>query len=704
MKKKILIILIILIGLGAAGGVYWYKEVKTRWIAMPTLTPSAKQHFPGWAPSDLGLAISPDGKTAFIPFSLDDALLVVSLSTFTVIDSINVSAAGNMLFSNNAVLTPDGKKLYVANAGTRNMMVIGTENKTVEKVLPIKALWAVTTAMSQDGSKAYIPSEDGGLYIINTSDDSYRQIFIPGIIFGPVVPSRKNPDILYVVGVLMEPAGIPKPSFFTFNLSSNTVVRSSNLTNEVMPPNMFTRRFVVNSDETRAYFGWFHMDDRGTGNFNIFDIDNFKVLSSTPMDNGVTDFAVNEKTSKIYIVGFWAGGGAPQELPIIEYDITTNKITRRIMMSPSSDQRAIALDPTNENYLYMTEGDFNLIRKVDILAGKEINKLYFNKADIRPYAIIRGDNDIGYVVSGSSEKIYKLDLRSGQLIGNIQLPDGASYAGGYYQGKLYFSGGNYIYSIDPFTGSLIKKFDIGTNINTIILTFFNDKMATIDFAENGMTGRRLLFFDARNMSIIKSIELPREPHGDKVIVSPDGSKLYTVRGPMMGAPTGITIFNSSNLEIINTIEIPAANLRHGATGFVEADFDKTNRILYLTGFESVYKIGMDTDKLIGIIDMIDAYELQNIGGWSPTGLCGVVLSQEKDKMFIVSGDAHSVYTYDINKSSWSTKITNLGGYFITDALSSSDRHYLYTVNQKSDSITMVDLTSGDVVKIIELQK
>ena len=235
----------------------------------------------------------------------------MNLSTFTIIDSIDVSAAGNMLFSSAVVLTPDGKKLYVSNdGGAKNVMVVNTENKTVEKVLPLNPLFAVTITISKDGSKVYVPSVDSGLYIINTSDDSYRQIFIPGVIFGPVVPSSNNPDLLYTVGTLIEPGGIFQPSFFSFNLSSNTVVRSSKLANETMPPDAFSRRFVVNSDETQAYFGWFHMEDRGSGNFNVFDLNNFQVAASVPMENGVTDFAVNEKTGKAYILGFWAGGGA----------------------------------------------------------------------------------------------------------------------------------------------------------------------------------------------------------------------------------------------------------------------------------------------------------------------------------------------------------------------------------------------------------
>ncbi|MBI2970864.1 MAG: hypothetical protein HYY37_00420 [Candidatus Aenigmarchaeota archaeon] len=156
-----------------------------------------ERYFPGWAPAPLGLAITPDGKTAYIPFGLDDALLVVNLSTFAVIDSIDVSEAGNMLLLTATVLGPDGKKLYVSNYGTKNVMVVDTENKRVEKVLPLNPLHAAAIAISRDGSKAYAPSKDGGLYVINTLDNSYNRIFIPGVIFGPVVPSSSNPELVY---------------------------------------------------------------------------------------------------------------------------------------------------------------------------------------------------------------------------------------------------------------------------------------------------------------------------------------------------------------------------------------------------------------------------------------------------------------------------------------------------------------------------
>ena len=666
----------------------------------PPPTPELESSFQGWAPSPLGLAITPDGKTAYIPFENDDSLLVVDLSTFTTVESIDISSAGSMLRSASAILSPEKGKLYVANHGTKNVMIINTKNNSVEKVLPIEPLWGDSISVSHDETVVYITSLDG-LYIVNSSGNSNHQISIPGIFFESVEPSASNPNLLYCIGKFSRQGEPPQRGFFTFNLSSNTVERNATLPADALgigAPN----RFTINSGETTAYFGSMSIiADKGVGNFNVFDLNSFQLSVSTPLECGVSDFAINEETGKIYIIGFWSGGSSPQKLYIRAWDIATNSVVEKILVSPSSDQRAIAIDPTDSNYLYMTEGDFNLLMKVEISNGKEIQRLKFNREDIAPWILIRGDN-VGYVVCQRSRDIYKLDLNSGQLMESLVLPSGASPSGGYYQGKLYLSGGRYIYSIDPSDGSLIDTFDISRNINPITFTFFNDKMATISFERGGMVGKELLVFDAEDMTLLKSIDLPSGPHGKCVIASPDGSKLYVARGPMNG-PTVITIFDASTLNVINTIEIPFVDMEHnGATGFLEADFDVTNRILYLCGFISVYKIDMDTDKLIGTLDVIDSYKSQNIGGWSCTGLAGVVLSATKDKLFVISGDGHTMHTYDLVNSTWMPKITNLKGYFITDTDYSPDRKYLYTVNEKSDSITMVDLASGDVVRVIRL--
>jgi YVTN family beta-propeller protein len=673
-----------------------------RMTATPGTMTEDGNYLQGWAPGNLGLAISPDGKTAYVSFSLDDALLVVDLATLTITDSVDVSAAGIQINSASALMTLDGKKLYVSNPGAKNVMVVDTRNNKVTEVLPLTPDYSVALVESPDGTKVYIPSVNGGLYVVNTTDDSYQQIFIPGVLFGPIAPSRKDPNLLFTVGALTSnPGNTFQSTFFAFNIATQTVERSQTLPGEVIQFPTYPVRLALNTNETAAYFGWSQPGpaDKWIGNLVTFDLDNFQVLTSAPADYGVSDFVVNEPSGRIYVVGLWAGGGSPNNVPILEWDMSTNKFVRNIPLSPSSDQRAIAFDPTNPDFLYETDGDHNILRKVQISTGNEVGRVTFNTASIRPYAIIRGGNT-GYIVSQSTQDIFKLDMGSGQLIDKITVPVPFS-GGGFYQDKLYVSSGSDILTVNPSDGSIIQRYPIGWNINPISFTFFGDRMAAIDF-DDYMNAKQLVIFDARTLALLKTVPLPNEPHGDMVVASPDGSKLYIVRGPVFGGTTVITIINGATLEEITTLKIPPADQRFGATGFLEGEFDEENRILYLLGFESVYKIDMDTDKLIGTLDLVDIFDAWGRRGWTPTGLSGIALSPINDKLFIIAGDSHSIYTYDISSSSWSIKITNLRGYFNTDSVKSPDKHYLFTANLKSDSLTMVDLTTGNVVKVIDL--
>jgi YVTN family beta-propeller protein len=663
----------------------------------------AQTSYQGWFPSTFGNAVTADGKTAYVTFDFDDAVFVIDLETFTIVDSIDVSPAGSMLGSGSAVLSQDGNALYVSNVSAQNLMVIDTQARRVTAVLPLRPLYAVPIALSDDGNRLYVPSVEG-LYIVQTADLTYEHIHIPGVVFGPVVPSSTDPHLAYCIGAFILPPDTWQSAFFLLDTLDHTIRRHVYLSDQVAPPELpgGRRKLVVDPTETRAYYGWLGgTSDKGVGCFNEIDLSSLDV-QSTPMENGVADFALNEDKNKIYLLEFWSGGGSPNSLEIREWDIATQAIARTIPLSPSSDQRAIVIDPSDADYLYMSEGDFNLFRKVEISTGKEVARIKFNKSTLQPYAIVE-HNNIGYIGCHRSQRIFKLDLASGELIGSFLLPQPYMQGWGFYQDKFYVSDGNdLVYALDPSNGAILETYHLSTRLQPIFFTFYGDKMAALDY-ETAMIAKRLLVFDANTMTLIKAVGLPREPYGDKVIVSPDGSKLYIAHGPMWGVST-IEIYDAQTVELLHVITIPPGPQppTRGVTSFIQADFDQANRIVYLAGWGSIYRIDMDTNALIDILDVYDVYALRGADGWPPTGLSGVILSPRKDKLFVTSLDSHCLFTYDLARSAWDTKITNLRGFFNTDVATSPDRRYLYVTNERSDSVTMVDLSSGDVVKVIDL--
>ena len=127
----------------------------------------------GWAPSPLGLAVSLDGRTAYVAFSLDDGVIEVDLASGA-LGGYDVSSAGPMLNSGKILLTPDGRNLYVANMGPQNILSIDAAGKRVRGVLAIPPSFGDCLTSLPDSSKVYAAGTS--LYEINVADNSFRRM------------------------------------------------------------------------------------------------------------------------------------------------------------------------------------------------------------------------------------------------------------------------------------------------------------------------------------------------------------------------------------------------------------------------------------------------------------------------------------------------------------------------------------------------
>jgi uncharacterized repeat protein (TIGR01451 family) len=674
------------------------RPVRSGFVGTPT----------GWAPGYGGLAISPDGKTAYVSFDADDSLLEVDLQTFTVRHGIDVSPAGTMLSSAAAVLTADGTRLVVANRTRPNVLVVDTATRLVQFVVDAPPR-AQNASLSILGTKAYFPSQYGGngLHILDLDSGQAELVQLAGYAFGPTLPSRRHPGWLYSVGGVETTPGSYAPAFLTYDTASRTIVASHAIDLPSTPVNL--TRLVADADEDYAYFGYVTPGvDKGTGALTVFDLQSYQTVVSSPVENGIQDLAVDDARGTLYLVGFWSGGGAPNVMPVHEWDMSTNQVVRDIVVQPSSDCRAIAIDPVDPRYFYMTEADFNLLRKVDIVTGTEVGRVFFSRGVIKPYAIVPGDGSLGYVFCQGTGNVYELDLAVGQLTGALRLPN-APGAIGYRQGRIYAStSSRELTVLDPSDGAARGRFALETDINPVMLTFSGGRMALVDLVPGGMVGRRLLFFDADTMRLVKAIPVPAEPHGDQVIVSPDATRFYVERGLMMGGTATITVLDAATLATRNVIEVPAMDRVYGATGFFRGAFDTTARRAYLTGFRTVYRLDMDTDQ----IEIEDGrpywrvtpwlwFQQEHRWGWPPTGLSGVVLTPSRDRVFTVAGDSHTAFNWAPTSDTWGG-IVNVGGYFNTDAKTSPDGRSLFVVNARSDSISVVDLQTTTLNRIVEL--
>lgn len=652
----------------------------------------------GWSPGIHGLAIAPDGKTAWIAFQLEDALLEVDLTIPAVRRAVDVSQAGIMLSSFSAVLSPDGTHLFVPNYSTANLMVVNTASAAVERVLAIPPSGCDCLAVSPDGTRLYMATTDGALAVVALGDYSVRQFVVPGNDFRTVVPSRISPSLVYCLGG-DHFNNLNQNAIWLFDTASGSVVRKKILSPAVWKAGLPSWRFLLSDAENVAWLGWCnYVDDKGQGNLSVIDLATFDVMDTVAIDYGVTDMAVDQRAGRIYMTGFWAGGGASGILPIAEWDIQKRVISRRFPLSPSSDQRSVALNSSRTS-MYVTDGDQNYLARIDLASGVVSEKVNLNRSTIRPYSFIPAGDD-AYVACHGSPVIYRLRLATGQVATVGALPSGAGPGGGcYFAGLLYFVQGKDVYSIDPQTGAMTGHWNSPMQMVSNGPVLVRDRFVLLNLP-SGATPQ-LVVLSALNLQVEKTVDLPNDIYPDMALVSPDGSKVYVSRGPFSGQPY-LMIFSSADWSLRKTITVPTAK-GSGATGFLDGDFDPVRRVLYLTGFDSIWSLHMDTDEILGIANTVDVFgALGRQPGWSATGLCGARLSANGQRLFVVSGDGHSLYVYDTFVGKWLPELVNLRGYFLTDVTQSPDRRYLYTVNEKSDTITMVDTNALRVLNVTDL--
>ena len=168
MKTKILIILIVLIALVVVIGGYFkqHKNVNKE-IGPVELSPLKSEVGQVYAQETHYVKPSPDGRYLYI-FNMDSRNIIVSdLETRTIVQNIKMpgfwAQASNMIFSS------DGRWMYTLSAGqvgVRNVVVINTETKKIDRLIPLPKEYEA--GFSANGPFSAISPDEKFLYVSGT--------------------------------------------------------------------------------------------------------------------------------------------------------------------------------------------------------------------------------------------------------------------------------------------------------------------------------------------------------------------------------------------------------------------------------------------------------------------------------------------------------------------------------------------------------
>lgn len=118
-----------------------------------------------------GIALSPDGRWAYIADNLSDALVIY--------DTVNLRVDGRVAVGAGpwgVAVSPDGARVYVAANEAGNVSVVDTASRTVIAAIPV-GMTPGDIALDPSGRTLYVPSNGSGtVSVIDTATSSVRAI------------------------------------------------------------------------------------------------------------------------------------------------------------------------------------------------------------------------------------------------------------------------------------------------------------------------------------------------------------------------------------------------------------------------------------------------------------------------------------------------------------------------------------------------
>ena len=552
---------------------------------------------------------------------------------------------------------------------------------------------------SPDG-RFYAVHPQGGFLVTGPPDWPLVQVGLPGVAVAAMSVSAKQSGLLYCLGT--QNVGPSQTHiFFRFDVARGVAESVTPIPSSIWPDPSGVQ-IEVTSAEDVAYCAWnLFLGDRGAGNLWVLDLRTLKFVSNTFLDYGINDFCIDEPARKIYVAGSWSGGSAPGTMPLVEWDMDSRSIAKRMMMSPASATVAVQVDPSNPRYVYSTDADQNLLRRTDALTGQEVMRTRFSRQRVGlVLMIVNGDTAVIWCTLHNKD-LVQLDLKSGSVTGLVPAPGpgGEVSGGGYSGGKYYFLGGNNVFVVDAATFTQVGQFTVETTVAGMI-EFSGGKAFYMRQGTSTATGTQVFQFDAATFKLLHTSELMPDPGADRVIVSPDGTKLYTCNGEI-GRNARLRVLDAETLAVRKVIDIPSDFSHGGATNFASWDFDLDNRLMYMAGFNSVYVIDLDRDTILRELVVMDAVRAAGKpNGSGGTAISGVHLSPAKDLLMVVSSDYSAMYVYDLKRAQWQPRVVDLKGFLPRCTCRSADRRLVYAACQMSDSISQIDATTGTLLKVI----
>ena len=672
---------------------------------MPIYTPEPQ----GFSP--FAITITKDGEYAYIGFDLSEDVFKVHL------DNLTIEAAADLseyfpIENEHIALDVTERKLFVHSTTWRKLIVLDTQTMDVIHVIDNISI----TGMIQSQYAPFIITWNGGNVVnfINTETYEVTKFTDERIGFLWIQESKHDQSKWYVVTQTeLEDQWVWVVGSYDYKIKtwSDKVLFPLKTEGDAIFD------FKVLPNEQKVYvatlggwypeyhaYGWLYSIDLVSGEVKV-----------VPIDGGAMCLEASSDSQWLYVGTGWP---IPSTNNLLVVDTQSDDIVDQIYLGKTqygwhyTQMNDLQIDLAHPGLLYATNSDGNALVKMDLDSLTLVDVLVFNQESFRPHFFARRPTQAtGYILIHQSANAFELDLDQATIEGVVRFPDIRQDAYAYDiaindAGKLLIAQGEYVLEVDAEDMRLLGTHPLPPGIPSVwhfVLSNDQSRIYSIQWGPEGYLDT-FLAINTANFQVEASVRLEGGVFNFRPYELPDGSKLYALGGQHNG-PVVIHVIETDIYTIQKTITFEEpGRLGISAGPCYPFAYDSSSHTLFVGATHVVLAIDTDTDVIKKVIYLGDAARAIGLEPWQLTyvNAVGLVYHPQENYLYIAHLDRSFISIYDLNNDWFLPQVIPLKGYFPNYMFANDDFSRMYTLNVRSDNVSVIDVNSKLVEKVIDL--
>ncbi|MCX6010122.1 MAG: hypothetical protein NTW48_08870 [Chloroflexi bacterium] len=657
--------------------------------------------------------------------------------------------------ASDAVLTPDGRYLYVTCTGTNNVVVVDTASEEVTQVIELcsngfRGEWPLRLDMTLGGEKIYTANAlTKNISIINTATNQVvgtveMHYAVHGVIVRPdghfayATFFDARPGVIEVIDVdtdhIVNKIDLPggsviydmvfshdssllflacqRPTEFGVYLveTSTNAVRDyipiGNLPGESCPG-----RMDVAGDDTKLYVpsGWnvggYAQPDVGINKVFVIDLKARAVISEISVAGGPSWIRVLPDGRLAYL-------STTSAQKIFTIDVSSNTVAGELsldvlglgsMPGLKTDLRNIVFHP-NGKRAYIVAWDADAILVADINANRIVKAIQLAIGDVWGRLITMSpDGKLVYAIrepwadppwdEAQKLRIFMIDTQTNSVVTGIAFDHRVLYCHVGLDGFLYVVGGSKVTVIDTFTSRVIRDISIPSQGDLSCIGLIpNQPKAYV----TGLLLSEVAVIDPKSGAILKRIDIGLG--GARIVTTPDGSVAYVSRCNNPVDKGGLVIIDTASDKVIGRIDTQPEE--YGAGYLAPLAITPDGKHLWWQFSQPKFKIiEVASNKVVKTIDLVQVF---GYPVWEMGIAPQLAFNSSGSVAYLACGDNYILMSVDTSSLKMMSYRSNIGcdpmGIVITP-----DDKFAYIINRESVDVSVVELQSLAVMTRVPLQ-